>query len=92
MIPYASQIRHREAAARRRDDAAERAAIDDATPRLGSGYTHCGCRDCFETVVSDNVARPDLCDDCATAGCEHVDPYTGASAQCECRVIREDQW
>jgi len=34
-----------------------------------SGYTYCGCRDCLETVVSDDMANPDLCDDCAAAGC-----------------------
>jgi hypothetical protein len=35
-----------------------------------SGYTNCGCRDCFETVISDDMARPDLCVDCLDAGCE----------------------
>ena len=37
---------------------------------MSSGYTHCACRDCFETVVSDEESRPDFCDDCETAGCE----------------------
>ena len=35
-----------------------------------SGYTYCGCRDCFEIVVSSDMASPDLCDDCAEAGCD----------------------
>lgn len=36
----------------------------------GSGYTDCACRDCFETVVSDDMAHPDLCDACEEAGCD----------------------
>lgn len=35
-----------------------------------SGYTHCACRDCFETAVSDDMANPDLCNDCEDAGCD----------------------
>lgn len=35
-----------------------------------SGYTHCACRDCFEIVVSDDMANPDFCDDCIEVGCE----------------------
>lgn len=35
-----------------------------------SGVTLCGCRDCFETVMSNDVDRPDLCTDCEAAGCE----------------------
>ena len=35
-----------------------------------SGYTHCACRDCFETTVSNDMASPDLCHDCEDAGCE----------------------
>lgn len=43
-----------------------------------SGYTSCACRDCMETVVSEDVTKPELCDDCEDAGC---DP-TGRS-ECE---------
>lgn len=35
-----------------------------------SGYTHCACRDCFETVVSDDMRHPDMCDECEESGCE----------------------
>lgn len=35
-----------------------------------SGYTHCRCRDCFDVVVSDDMADPDFCADCEEAGCE----------------------
>lgn len=37
---------------------------------MGSGYTHCACRDCFEVVMSNDMANPDLCDNCSEAGCE----------------------
>lgn len=36
---------------------------------MSSGYTGCACRDCMETVVSNDMARPDYCDDCSDAGC-----------------------
>ena len=35
----------------------------------GSGYTHCACRDCMETVVSADVSRPEMCRECKDAGC-----------------------
>lgn len=35
-----------------------------------TGVTPCGCRDCFETVISDDMTSPDLCADCLDAGCE----------------------
>ena len=35
-----------------------------------SGYTHCACRDCFETLVSNDMANPDMCDDCEAHQCE----------------------
>jgi hypothetical protein len=35
-----------------------------------SGYTACACRDCFDTAMSKNVKRPELCNDCKAAGCE----------------------
>jgi len=45
---------------------------------ITSGYTHCGCRDCFETVVSNDMRRPALCGDCRKAGCER-----GAETECD---------
>jgi hypothetical protein len=41
-----------------------------SSERPMSGYTHCACRDCMETVMSDDMAHPDLCSDCEEAGCE----------------------
>lgn len=35
-----------------------------------SGYTDCGCRDCFDIAVSNDMNHPDLCNDCKGAGCE----------------------
>ena len=37
---------------------------------MPSGYTHCACRDCFDTTVSSDTAKPELCSDCIEAGCE----------------------
>ncbi len=39
-------------------------------PKQGSGYTDCGCRDCFDVTVSADMRRPELCSDCEEAGCE----------------------
>ncbi len=39
-------------------------------PKRGSGYTECGCRDCFDTALSADMRRPELCSECAEAGCE----------------------
>lgn len=39
---------------------------------MSSGYTYCACRDCFEIVVSNDMARPDYCDECeGNCGPEH---------------------
>jgi ribosomal protein S27E len=35
-----------------------------------SGYTNCACRDCFDTTVSSDASKPELCSECADAGCE----------------------
>lgn len=35
-----------------------------------SGYTPCACRDCMDTTVSSDVENPELCSECAEAGCE----------------------
>lgn len=34
-----------------------------------SGYTWCGCRDCFEIVIGP-MDQPELCWDCHQAGCD----------------------
>jgi len=36
---------------------------------MSSGYTNCGCRDCFEIAVSDDIGEPELCSACEAAGC-----------------------
>jgi hypothetical protein len=46
-----------------------------------SGYTHCACRDCMETIVAKNMARPELCDDCNAAGCGDPDATTWPDCQ-----------
>lgn len=51
-----------------------------------SGYAHCACRDCFETIVAKNPARPELCDDCNAAGCG--DPDAAGWPECQ----REDAY
>jgi hypothetical protein len=38
-----------------------------------SGYTDCGCRDCFDVTVSNDMTKPDLCGLCDEAGCEPND-------------------
>ena len=38
--------------------------------QLKSGYTHCACGGCFDTVVSNDMANPDFCEECDTHGCE----------------------
>ena len=43
-----------------------------------SGYTNCPCRDCFEIAVSSDMAAPELCGDCETAGCS-----ADGTADCE---------
>lgn len=47
-----------------------------------SGYTDCACRDCFEIAVSDDMAKPDLCNECEEAGCD-------ADGKSECCVEHE---
>ena len=53
------------------------------TLKTTSGYTDCACGGCFETVVSNDVARPDLCDDCLEAGCEGPDSLECCAEGCE---------
>lgn len=68
-----------------------------------SGYAHCACRDCFEIIVANNPARPELCDECNTAGCgdpgaqgwpecQRDDAYgadVATDPQCSCRDCRD---
>ena len=48
-----------------------------------SGYTPCACRDCFETAVSDNMAKPDFCHECVSAGCPDYQGVAGMSQECQ---------
>lgn len=50
---------------------------------MSSGYTHCRCRDCFETVVSDDMSDPDYCDECKEAGCPDYQGVEGMSQECQ---------
>ena len=34
-----------------------------------SGYTHCACRDCMDTVMSSDTSKRELCEACKEAGC-----------------------
>lgn len=42
---------------------------------MASGYTFCPCRDCFDTVITDNVKHPEVCDECKDAGCSQAPDY-----------------
>lgn len=55
------------------------ARLDAMQPQ--SGYAPCACRDCMETIVAKNPARPELCDDCHTAGCGDPDATTWPECQ-----------
>lgn len=47
--------------------------MDKSTPTPQSGYAPCACRDCMDTTMSSDMAQPELCAECADAGCEiHV--------------------
>lgn len=48
-----------------------------------SGYTHCRCRDCFETVVSNDMSKPDYCHECEEAGCPDYQGVEGMSQECK---------
>jgi hypothetical protein len=50
-----------------------------------SGYTACGCRDCFEIAIGEPHA---LCWECAEAGCE---PTTDTDTDTDRGVGRECQ-
>jgi len=44
-----------------------------------SGYTECACRDCFEIAVSNDMSKPDLCNECEEAGCSE-----DGDDECQC--------
>jgi hypothetical protein len=50
---------------------------------LESGYTACACRDCFDTAISEDTRKPELCAECRSAGCE-----PGGNTECS----REDAY
>lgn len=35
-----------------------------------SGATDCRCRDCLNVAMSNDVNKPDFCNDCEEAGCQ----------------------
>ncbi|MFK0231185.1 hypothetical protein ACIQUL_36075 [Streptomyces sp. NPDC090303] len=37
--------------------------------------TWCACRDCFEIATSSDMSKPELCLECAEAGCVAIAPY-----------------
>lgn len=39
-----------------------------------SGYTPCACRDCMDTTMPSDMTKPELCSECADAGCEPFRP------------------
>src|SRR5262245_26186536 len=47
----------------------EESMRDEARRPKQSGYTPCACRDCFDTAISSDMRKPDLCHDCEQAGC-----------------------
>lgn len=56
-----------------------------------SGYTACGCHDCFETAVSGDMDHPELCAECAEAGCSNYTNRPGFLAGYE-ECQREDAY
>ena len=61
------------------------------TPQPQSGYAPCACRDCMDTTVSSDITQPELCSECADAGCE-VFPrgFNNSSVVWECQ--RDDAY
>lgn len=37
---------------------------------MGSGYTPCACRDCFDIAISSDMTQPELCWACKEADCD----------------------
>jgi hypothetical protein len=48
----------------------EAQALADLEVTPQSGYTSCACRDCMDVTVSGDTTKPELCTECAEAGCE----------------------
>lgn len=46
-------------------------------PAPQSSNTSCACRDCMDTTVSSDTTKPELCSECADAGCEAYRPGDG---------------
>lgn len=44
-------------------------AVFAALTQPQSGYTPCACRDCMDATVSSDMRKPELCSECAQAGC-----------------------
>lgn len=61
---------------------------------MSSGYTPCACRDCMDVTISSDMSKPELCEECAEAGCanhgnlpEYMTAY-GLGYECQ----REDAY
>lgn len=54
--------------------------IETSAAAPQSGYTPCACRDCMDTTVSSDTAKPELCSECAEAGCDSWSSREGLSA------------
>ena len=61
------QMRHGEQAGY--DEHMATSAAEAAAPGPQSGYTDCTCGTCFDTTVSSDMAKPELCSLCSDAGC-----------------------
>lgn len=55
-----------------------------------SGYTHCACRDCVDTTVSSDITAPELCSECADAGCVAIAPYNERVQFCSSYECQRD--
>lgn len=46
-----------------------------SAPQSRSGYAPCACRDCMDVTVSGVTVSPELCSECADAGCVAIAPH-----------------
>ena len=53
---------------------------------MTSGYTHCGCRDCFDIAISSDMTKQELCLLCEDADCRVWDG-TESSFEWECQRL-----
>lgn len=60
------------------------------TPVSQSGYTPCACRDCMDTTVSSDMTSPELCPECADAGCVAIAPYNEGIQFCSTYECQRD--